>query len=104
MKDGKEWHWCMKDHYHDGAVKNGMYAPHKTSEHDAWRKAHDEKQGRKHNSYKKDDATPSTAPSADAKKLALSESLRTALCTQAGLSTQEAARLWNDACKDSGNE
>ena len=72
MKDGNEWHWCTKDHYHDNAVKNGMYAPHKTSEHDAWRKEHDENKGSKYNSFKKDDATPSTAPSADAKKLSLS--------------------------------
>ena len=37
-KDGIEWHWCTKDCYSGGVVHNGMYARHKTYEHDAWRK------------------------------------------------------------------
>ena len=40
---------------------------------------------------------------AKTKKLALSESLRTALCTQAGMSDEAADRIWEEACRESGN-
>ena len=37
------------------------------------------------------------------KKLALSEQIRTALPTQAGMSSEAASRLWEESCRDSGN-
>ena len=76
-----EWHWCIKDHYSGVVVHNGMYARHKKYEHDAWRKDFDEKKANGKTSKANPSATPSTAPNADAKKLALSESLRIAMCT-----------------------
>ena len=45
----------------------------------------------------------STKDEAEQKKLALSESLRRALCTQACLSYEVADRLWEEACRDLGN-
>ena len=81
-----------------------MYARHKTYEHNAWQKDFDEKKANGKTSKAKPSATPSTATNADANKLALSESLRTSMCTQAGLSSEVADRLWSNACRESGNE
>ena len=81
-----------------------MYARQKTYEHDAWRKDFDEKKANGKTSKANSSATPSTAPNADANKLALSESLCTAMCTQAGLSSEVDDRLWSGACRESGNE
>ena len=103
-KYGIEWQWCTKDHYSGGVVHTGMYAHHKKYEHDAWRKDFDEKKANGKTSKAYPSANPSTAPNAYAKKLALSESLCTAMCTQAGLSSEVADRLCFDACRESGNK
>ena len=81
-----------------------MYARHKTYEHGAWRKDFDEKKANGKTSKANPSATPSTAPNADAKKLAIIESIHTKMCTKAGLSSELADRLWSEACKESGNE
>ena len=91
-------------HYSGGVVHNGMYARHKTYEHDAWRKDFDEKKANGKTSKANPSATSNTAQNADAKVLALSESLRTAVCTQAGLSSEVADRLWSNACRELVNE
>ena len=85
-------------------MHNGMYARHKTYEHDAWQKDFDEKKANGKTSKANPNATPITAPNSDAKKLTFSESLRTAMCTQAGLSSEVADPLWSDTCRESGNE
>ena len=79
---------------------------HTTSGHDAWRKEHDAKQAAGPNGrrqYQKQ-ADPQPDAANAAKKLALSESLRTAMCTQAGLSTDLFDRLWAEADRDSGKD
>ena len=103
-KDGIEWHWCTKYHYIGGVVNNGMYARHKTYEHDAWQKDFDEKKANGKKSKANKSATSNTAQNADAKKLALSESLCTEMCTQDGLSSEVYDCLRSDACRESGNE
>ena len=85
-------------------MHNGKYTRHKTYEHDAWRKEFDEKKANGKTSKANPSATPSTAQNAAPNKLALSESLRTSMCTQAGLSSEVADRLWSDAFRESGNE
>ena len=85
-------------------MQNGMYARHKTYEHDAWRKDFDKKKANGKTSKVHPIATSSTVQNADAKNLALCESLRTEMFTQAGLSSEVADRLWSDACRESGNE
>ena len=85
-------------------MHNGMYAHHKTYEHDAWQKYFDEEKANGKTSKANPSATSNTAQNADAKKLALSESLRTEMCTQAGLYSEVADFLWSDACRESGNE
>ena len=94
----------MKDHYSGGFVHNNMYAHHKTYEHDVWRKDFDEKKANGKTSKANPSATPSTAQNSDAKKLTLSESLRTENFTKAGLSSEIADCLWSDTCRDSGNK
>ncbi len=34
--NGKTYHWCNADHYSVGTKYNGMYADHKSCDHDAW--------------------------------------------------------------------
>ena len=84
-KDGIEGHWCTKDHYSGEVVHSGMYACHNTCEHDAWRKDFDENKANGKTSEANPSATPRTVPNYDAMKLALSESICTEMCTQAGL-------------------
>ena len=111
--DGDTWHWCTKDHYSGGNTYNGMYAKHDNSGHDAWRKEIDDKREANHRARKGAGGgantpgapvAPTPANMNPTKKLALSESLRTALCTQAGLSADVADRIWTEACRDSGND
>ena len=81
-----------------------MYACHKTYEHDAWQKYFDEKKANGNTFKANPSATSNTVQNADAKKLALRESLRTAMCTQAGLSSEVADCLWSNSCRESVNE
>ena len=100
--DGKTWYWCKSDHYSGGKVHNGMYATHKTCDHDKWRKEQDERNAQKYSG--KRTGTPSASDSEPAaKKLALSDKLRTALTTKAGLSNEMYDSIWNEANGDSGN-
>ena len=110
MIDGRKYYWCTKDHYSGGKCINGMYATHEPGKHDEWRKELDDKaairkaarQGTKPAS--EGDATKSGATSdAETKKLALSEKLRTALSTHAGLSGEAFSRIWEESCRESGN-
>ena len=104
---GTTWHWCTKDHYSGGEVHNGMYAKHDCAGHDAWRKDIDDKRAKNKQGTPVPPAaatTPTTPTVPNDKKLALSESLRTALCTQAGMSADAADRLWTEVCRDSGND
>ena len=79
-----------------------MYARHKTYEYDAWRKEFDEKKANGKTFKANPSATSNTSQNADAKKLALSELLRTSMCTKAGLSSELSDHLWSDACRESG--
>ena len=93
-----------------------MYAKHDNAGHDAWNKDIDDKREANHRAKKGAGGgtnTPGTSTPASAvtpmmisstKKLALSESLCTALCTQTGLSADVADRIWAEACRDSGND
>ena len=82
-----------------------MYNLHKTCEHDAWRNNLVERKAKAGHTNPKDSTTTSiTQKLKPVEKLALSEYLRTALCTQDGLSSDAADHIWSDACRDSGNE
>ena len=70
-----------------------MYARHKTYEHDAWRKDFDEKKANGKTFRANPSATSNTTQNAEAKKLALSESLRTSMSNHAGLSSEVSDRL-----------
>jgi hypothetical protein len=94
LKNGRTYHWCTKDHWSNNTKYNGMYQPHSTEHHDAWRKAKDEEKG-----FGKSvtSESESSKPEAEQKKLLLSEKLRTALTTQAGLSHDAYTRIWAEA-------
>ena len=100
------YHWCTKDHWSGGEKHNGMYCPHTTEDHDAWRAEHESKKTHRitNPSAAPSPVTSSTNADGAQKKLALAETLRAALCTQAGLSPDVADRIWSEACRDSGND
>ncbi len=97
----KEFYWCTGDHYSGGVKHNGMYADHKTCNHNAWRSKMDEHRTSR-NKDKKSNKKPST-PSNDLNQmLTLNNKLCNAFCTQGGLSAEKAVdRIWEDA---QGNE
>ena len=86
-------------------MHNGMCALHKTCEHDAWCKYLDEMKAKSGHNNPKTSTTPITTKKPKTiKNIALSEFLRTLLCTQDGLSSDAADCIWSDACRDLGNE
>ena len=101
LKNRTTFHWCTKDHQSDDKKHNGMYCTHTDAGHDAWRARIDK---RKENKAKQatgntgaavaPDAKPASAATDDSKKLALSNSLRTALLTHAGLSNDLYDKIW----------
>ena len=102
---GNTWYWCKGDHYSNAIKYNGMYCTHRTEDHDAWRKALDEGRGKK-NGDKKVSFVPAvgdTSTEPAQKRLALSEKLCTALITQCSLTPEAYSKIWEDACRDSGN-
>ena len=78
---------------------------HETKDHDTWRKEQDERNSRSRSRTPPPHSNHSAPAGTDAekKKLALGERLRTALTTHAGLSSDAYSKIWDDACKDSGN-
>ena len=102
---GHTWHWCTEEHYSDGAAHKGMYATHPPGKHAEWRADIDRKRATPGGAASTNSSDPSQTVVNDdtKKKLALSEKLRTALTTQAGLSQEAFTRIWDESCKDSGN-
>ena len=101
--NGLKWHWCKSDHYSGGVVHNGMYATHTTEGHAKWRKEQDEKNSQKFEAQKlkRDASSPEAGAEPATKKLALSDKLRTALTTKAGLSNEMYDSIWKEANGDS---
>jgi hypothetical protein len=85
--NGKDHFWCSGDHYSGGEKYNGMYADHKSADHDRWRKTIDDRRVTC-TSRKLSNDTPAPATPAIAQKLTLNDKLRNAFCTQAGLSAE----------------
>ncbi len=83
--NGKDYHWCTKDHYSGSQKYNGMYADHKQLDHDSWRKSIDDKRAtRNSGKNQNNNAAPAPAPSAApaaAQKLTLNDRLCNAFCT-----------------------
>ena len=83
---GKNYFWCTGDHWSGGEKHNGMYADHKTCDHDSWHKTVDDRRATR-NPGKSSNNTPAPAstPTNPGMKLSLNDKLRNAFCTQAGL-------------------
>ena len=96
--DENTWYWCTKDHCSKGIVHNGIYALHKPCDNYSWSKDLNDRKAKAVYTNPKAHTTPSTTQNLKpAKKLALSESLHTELCTQSGLSSDAADCIWSDA-------
>ena len=104
--NGKIYFWCTGDHWSNGVKYNGMYCMHDTSGHDAWHKEHDaSKNSRKGYGHEKSASEIEYSQfEVQKKKLALSESLCTALCSQVGLSSDITDRIFQESCRESGFE
>ena len=93
--DGKKWHWCKGGHYSGGVKHNRMYATHKTCTHDTWRNKQVERNVQKYSG--KRTGTPSASDTEPAaKKLTLSDKLRTALSIKTGLWNE----MYDSICKE----
>jgi hypothetical protein len=95
---GKNYFWCTGDHWSGGEKHNGMYADHKTCDHDIWRKTVDDRRAaRNPGKSSNDTSAPASTPTNPDMKLSLNYKLRNAFCTQAGLSAEAVDRIWKDA-------
>ena len=99
--NGKDYHWCTGDHYSGGVKHNGMYADHKSSEHDSWRARLDERRVSRNNNKGEKSTAEKPSTEASSQKLVLNDKLRNASCTQAGLSAEVIDRILEEA---QGNE
>jgi hypothetical protein len=97
--NGKDYHWCTGDHYSGVEKHNGMYADHKSSKHDAWRKNMDDRLAARGSGNKPSNEAPTPIAAAPPKKqkLALNDKLWNAFCTQAGLSAEAINCIREDA-------
>ena len=99
---GKEYFWCTGNHCSGGKKHNGMYADHKSCDHNSWCFAIDDKRPTRNPGGKSSSETPTDAKPAPAqeKKLTLNDKLCNAFCTQAGLSAEAVDHIWEDAQGD----
>ena len=109
VRGDRTYYWCEDGHSFD-KKKCGMYVFHKPgAEHIEWQKKKDESKTRKQASsdqgQKTDAQLKPSAGSTDtsAKRLSLSQHLKSALVTKAGLSDDQFQTIWDDACNQSGN-
>ncbi len=94
--NGKDCFWCTGDHYSGGEKYNGMYADHKSADHDMCRKTIDDHRATC-TSVKSLNDSPAPATPAIAQKLTLNDKLWNAFCTQAGLSAEAVDCIWEHA-------
>jgi hypothetical protein len=85
--NSKDYYWCTGNHYSGGKKHNGMYADHKSCDHDSWHKTIGDCCATC-NPGKASNDTPAAATSAPEMKLTLNDKLHNAFCTQAGLSAR----------------
>ena len=111
--DERPYYFCEDGHFNEGK-KCGMYCTHKPGEgHKQWYAAKQARNAeRKVNRGKRDRdtstsaTTPAIKPSGDdasKKKLALSDSIQSALTTQLGMTPDHWKSVWEEACEESGN-
>ncbi len=87
---GKDYFWCTADHGCGGTKHNGMYADHKTCNHNLWR-SHMDACHKKRICDENDgqsNTTPSKPADGPSQKLALNGMLCNAFGTQTGLSAE----------------
>ena len=88
---------------------NRMYCTHNTTSYDAWRKSRDEEKKKKQltkvaaEPAKNETTESEEKQAATTKKLSLSDKLRIALITHAGLSNDAFARIWEETDRDLEN-
>ena len=99
--NGKTYHWCTGDLYSSGTKYNGMYADHKSCDHDAWQAQLGANCNARINEKTSDGTSKPTDAPTPKPALTLNDKLQNAFCTQAGLSAEAVERIWQDA---QGNE
>ncbi len=93
--NGNLYQWCTGDLYSVGTKYNGIYADHKSCDHDAWQARFDARCNARTNEKTSDwTSKPADAPT---QKLSLNDMLWNSFCTQAGSSAEAVNRIWQDA-------
>jgi hypothetical protein len=73
--NGRDLHWCTGYHYSGDVKHNGMYANHKSSDHDAWRKSFDNATANQSSGKTSNESHSPAAASVPAQKVALNDKL-----------------------------
>ena len=89
-KDGKTWWWCP--HHKREGLFDGLYMPHKPSEHDEWKKKKDEKRAAQKGKRNGDSSSSSKGSKS---KLQLTDAMRNALVTDGNMTAEQANALWS---------
>jgi hypothetical protein len=95
--NSKDYFWSTGNHRSGGEKHNGIYADHKSADHDNWRKTIDDHHTAALNPGKSTNETPAPISSESSKKLALNDKLWNAFCTQARLSAEAVDHIREDA-------
>ena len=92
-KDGKTWWWCP--HHKKEGLFDGLYMPHKASEHDEWKKKKDERMAAR-KAAKRGSSANSTKSNGgkSKKKLELTDAMKNALVTDGNMTEEQATALW----------
>jgi hypothetical protein len=98
--NGKDYFWCTGDHYSGSEKYNGMYADHKSADHNMWHKTIDDCRVTPTSGKSLNDTSAPATPTI-AQKLTLNNKLWNEFCTQAGLSAETVDYIWEDT---HGNE
>ncbi len=98
---GKDYFQGTGNNWSGGTKHNGMYANHKSCDHDSWMSRMDKRGKTSNGNNSQSNETPSKPAEAPSQKLTLNDKLCNAFCTQAGLSTEAINLIWQDG---RGNE
>ena len=89
-KEGRTWYWCPKHH---GKDYDGLYVTHKPEDH-----GNRNRRGKKDDG-KNTDEKNALSSSSGSGKLAMKDSLKSAMVTKFGCTAEEADRLWSDVAR-----
>ena len=93
-KEGKTCWWCP--HHKKEGLFDGLYMPHKPSEHDEWKKKKDERLAARRSAKNGSSSANSTKSNGgkNKNKLELTDAMKNALVTDGNMTEEQATALW----------